>query len=192
MSLMMPVCCCSVAQSCPTFCNPMDCSRLGFLVLHHLPEFAKTRVRWFRNAIQPSDFLSSILLLPWVFPSIRVFSNKLGLFQWVGCSHHVAKVLELQLQHQSFQWIFRTDFPWMDWLDLLTVQGTLKSLLQHHSLKASVLWLSAFFIVQLSHLYMTAGKTIALTIRIFVGKLMSLPFNTLSLSQLFFQGVSVF
>ena len=80
MSLMMPVCCCSVAQSCPTFCNPMDCSRLGFLVLHHLPEFAKTRVRWFRNAIQPSDFLSSILLLPWVFPSIRVFSNELALY----------------------------------------------------------------------------------------------------------------
>ena len=68
-----------------------------------------------------------------------------------------------------------TDFPWMDWLDLLTVQGTLKSLLQHHSLKASVLWLSAFFIVRLSHPSMTTAKTMTLTIWTFVGKVMSLP-----------------
>ena len=93
----------------------------------------------------------------------------------------MAKVLELQLQHQSFQWIFRTDiFFKIDWFDLLAVQGTLKSLLLHHSSKASILWLSAFFTVQLSHLCMTTGKTIALARRTFVGKVMSLLFNMLS------------
>ena len=88
-----------------------------------------------------------------------------------------AKVLEFQHQHQSFQWIFRTDFLRIYWFDLLAVQGTLKSLLQHRSLKASILQCSAFFIVQLSHPYMTPGKTIALT---FVGKVLSLLFNMLS------------
>ena len=89
----------------------------------------------------------------------------------------MAKVLEFQLQHQSFQWMFRTDFFRMDWLDPLAVQGTLKSLLQHHSSKASILWCSAFFIVQLSHPYMTTGKTIALTGGTFAGKVMALLFN---------------
>ena len=92
----------------------------------------------------------------------------------------MAKVLELQPQHHSFQWIFRTDFFRIDWLDLLAVQGTLKSLLQHHSSKPSVLWRSAFFIVQLSHPYMTTGKSIALTRWTFVFKVMSLLFNLLS------------
>ena len=90
------------------------------------------------------------------------------------------KVLEFQLQHQSVQWIFRTDFLWMDWLELLAVQGTLKSLLQHHSSKTSILWLSAFFIVQLSHSHLTTGKTIALTRQTLVGKEMFLLFNMLS------------
>ena len=90
--------------------------------------------------------------------------------------HQVAKVLELQLQHQSFQWIsFRIDL-----LDLLAVQGTLKSLFQHHRTKASILRHSAFFIVQMSHPYTTTGKTIVLTIWTFVGKVMSLLFNMLS------------
>ena len=85
-------------------------------------------------------------------------------FQWVSSSHQVAKVFELQLQHQSFQWIFRVDFLW-DWLfDLPAVQGTLKSLLQHHSSKASILQCSAFCMVQLSHPYVTTGKTTVLTI----------------------------
>ena len=101
-----------------------------------------------------------LLLLPSIFPSIRVFSNESVLH-----SHQVAKVLEFQLQHQSFQWIFKTDFLRMDWLDLLAVQGTLKSLLQCHSSKASILWHSAFFIDQISHPYVTTGKTIALTRR---------------------------
>ena len=92
----------------------------------------------------------------------------------------MVKILEFQLQHQSFQWIFRVDFYRVDWLDLLAVQGTLKSLLQHHSSKASILQYSAFSIVQLSHPYMTTGNTVALTIQTFVGKVMSLLFNMLS------------
>ena len=100
-------------------------------------------------------------------------------FQWVNSSHEVAKILEFQLQHQSLQWTPRTDLLWMDWLDLLAVQGTLKSLLQHHSSKASILRCSAFFTVQLSHPYMTTGKTITLTRRTFVGKVMSLLLNML-------------
>ena len=123
----------SVAQSCPTLC---DCSTPG---LHHqLPELAHTPVHWVSDAIPPSHPLSS--------PSPPAFnlSQLQGLFQWVSSSHQVAKVLEFQLQHQSFQWIFRISFR-MDWFHLLAVQGTLKSLLQHHSSKASILWCSAFF-----------------------------------------------
>ena len=128
----------------------------------------------FNDTIQSSHPLSS--------PSPPAFnpSQHQGLFQWVSSLHQVAKVLELQLQHQSFQWIFRTDSFRMGWLDLLAIQGTLKSLLQYHSSKASILRHSAFFIVQLSHPYMTTGKTIALARRIFVGKVMSLLFNMLS------------
>ena len=97
-------------------------------------------------------------------------------FQIFSSSHQVAKVLELQLQHQSIQWIFRLIAFRIDWLDLLAVQGTLKSLLQHLSSKASILWLSAVFIVQISHPYMTTGKTIVLTRVTFIGKIMSLIF----------------
>ena len=104
-------------------------------------------------------------------------SQHQGLFKWVSSSHQVAKVLEFQIQHQSFQWIF-ISFR-MDWLDLLAVQGTLRSLLQHHSSKASILWCSAFFTVQFSHPYMTPGKTIAIPRWTFVGKGMSLLFNML-------------
>ena len=101
------------------------------------------------------------------------------LFQWVSYSNQVAKVLEFQLQHQSFHWIFRTDFIRIDWLDLLAIQGTLKSLLQNHSSKMPILWHSAFFIVQLSHPYTTTGKTILLTRWTFAGKITSLLFNML-------------
>ena len=87
------------------------------------------------------------LLLPSIFPRIKVFSNESVLH------FTLAKVLEFQLQHQSFQWIFRVDFLWNYWFDIPEAQGTLKSLLQHHSLKASILQCSAFFMVQLSHLY---------------------------------------
>ena len=110
---------------------------------------------------------------PLSFPSPPAFnlSQHQGLFQWVSSSHQVAKVLELQ--HQSFQWIFRNDFV-IDWLDFLVVQRTLKNLHQHHSSKASILWHPAFFMVQLLHPYMTTGKTIALTRWTFVCKEMSL------------------
>ena len=119
-------------------------------------------------------FCCPLLLLPSVFSSIKVFSNELALL------HQVARVLELRLQHQSFQLTFRFISFRIDCFDFFAVQGTLKSLLQHHSSKASILRCSAFFMVQLSHPYMTTGKTIALTMWTFVGKAMSLFLNTLS------------
>ena len=141
-------------------CNPMNRSTPGLPVHHQLPEFTQTHVHWVSDAILPSHLLSS--------PSPPAFnlSQHQGLLKWVSSSHQVAKVLEFQFQ--SFQWLisFR-----IDWLDLPTVQGTLKSLLQHHSSKASILWHSAFFIVQLSHPYRTTGKTIAFTRWTFVGKI---------------------
>ena len=115
----------------------------------------------------------SLLLLPSIFTSIRVFSNESALSirsKYWSFSFHISPSNE----HPGLI-SFR-----MDWVDLLPVQGTLKNLLQHHSSKASILWHSAFFIVQLSHPYMTTGKTIALTRRTFVGKVMSLLFNMLS------------
>ena len=150
----------------------MNCSTPGLPVLHCLPEFAQTHVHWVSDAIQPSHPVS--------FPSpLHLYlSQHQRLFQWVSCSQQVPQVLEFQLQHQSFQWTLRTDLR-VDWLDLLAVQGTFKSLLRHHSLKASILWCSAFLMAQLSHTYMTSGKTIDLTIWTFVGKVMSLLFNIL-------------
>ena len=152
----------------------MDCSMPRLPIHHQLLESIQTHVHWVIDAIQPSHPLSS--------PSTPALSlsQHLGLFKWVTSLHQVAKVLELQLQHQSFQWTPRADLFRMDWLDLLAVQGTLTSLLQNHSLKASILQRLTFFIVQLSHPYMTTGKTIALTRRTFVDKVMSLLFNTLS------------
>ena len=152
----------------------MDCSMPGFPVHHQLQEFTQTHVHWVSDTIQPSH--------PLLSPSHLAFnlSQHQGLFKWVSCSHQVAKVLEFQLQYQSFQWIFRTDFLYDGLVGSPAVQGTLKSLLQHHSSKASILWCSAFFIVQLSHPYMTTGKNIAFTRWTFVSKEMSLLFNTLS------------
>ena len=131
----------SVAQLCLTLCNPMDCSTPGFHVLHQLPELAQTHVHQVGDAIQPPYPLSS--------PSPPAFnlSQHHDLFQWNSSLHQVAKVLEFQYQHQSFQWIFRTDSFRIDWFHLHAVQGTLKSLLQHHSSKASVLRCLAFFMV---------------------------------------------
>ena len=127
----------------------MDCSPPGFPALYHLLELAQTHVHWVDDAIQPSCPLSS--------PSPPAFnlSQHQGLLQWVSSSHEVAKVLEFQLQHQSFQW---TPNTWIIGsrskicLDLLAVQGTLKSLLQHHSSKVSILRHSAFFIGLYSHI----------------------------------------
>ena len=148
----------------------MDCSMPGLTVHHQLPESTQTHVHWVGNAIQPSHPLSS--------PSPPTFnlSQHQGLFQWVSSSHQVAKdwsfcfSISPSNEHQGLI-SFR-----MDRLELLAVQGTLKSLLQHHSSKASILQHSTFFIVQLSHPYMTTGKTIALTRWTFIGKVMSLLF----------------
>ena len=120
----------SVAQSRPTLCDPMDCSTPGFLVHHQLLEPTQTHVHWAGDAH------------PLLSPSPPTFnlSQDQGLFKWVGSLHQVAKILEFQLQHQSFQWIFRLISFRIAWLYLLAVQGTLKNLLQHHSSKASILW----------------------------------------------------
>ena len=159
----------SVTQSCPTLHDPMNCSTPGLPVHHHLPQSTQTRIHGVDDAIQPSQPLLS------PSPSAFNLSPHQGLFKWVSSPHQVAKVLEFQIRHQSFQWIFRTYFLYfrIDWFALLAVQGTLKSLLQYHSCKASILWHSAFFIVQLSHPHMTTGKTIALTRWTFVGTVMS-------------------
>ena len=140
----------SVTQSWPTVCDPMNRSTPGLPVHHQLPEFTQTHAHRVGDAIQPSHPLfppSSPVLNP---------SQHQGLFQWVNSSNEVAKVLEFHFQHQSFQCTPRTD-----WLYLLAVQGTLKSLHQHHSSKASIFQHSAFFTVQDSYPYMTTGKTIA-------------------------------
>ena len=158
----------SVAQSCPILCDPMDCRTPGLPVHHQLPELTKTHVHYESDANQPSHPLSS------PSPSAFNLSQHQGLFKWVSSSHQVAKVLEFQ--HQSFQYSGLVSFR-MDWLDLLAVQGTLKSLLQHHSSKASIVWHSVFFIIQLSHPYVTTGETIALPRWTFVGKVMSLLFS---------------
>ena len=126
------------------------------------------------ESVMPSNLCHPLLLLPSIFPSIRVFSNESALSirwpkYWSFCLN-----VNPSNEHPGLN-SFR-----MDWLDLLAVQGTLKSLLQHHSSKASILQRSAFFTVQLAHPYMTTGKTIALTRRTFVGKVMSLLFNMLS------------
>ena len=152
----------------------MDCSTPGFPVFHGLVEFAQTHVHWVSDAIRPSHPLSSLLLLPSIFPNIRAFSNELA--PRITWSKNWSFSFSISLYNQYSGLIsFR-----IDWFDFPAVQGTLKNLLQHHSSKASVLWRSAFFLVQLSHPYMTTGKTIALTRQTFVGKVTSLLFNMLS------------
>ena len=147
----------SVAQLFPTLCNPMNCNTPGLPVCHQHPEPTQTHVYWAGDVIQPSHPLSSPSL-----PALNLSQHQ-GLFKWVSSFHQVAKILEFQLKHQPFQWTPKTDLLLDGPVGSHAVQGTLKSLLQHHSSKASVLRHSAFFIVQLSHPYMTTGKTIALT-----------------------------
>ena len=135
----------SVTQSCPTLCNPMNHSMPGLPVHHQLPEFTQTHVHWVRDAIQPSHPLLSPS--PPAFPSIRVFTNESALrIMWpkywslsfgISPSNEYSGLISFRI----------------DWLDLLVVQGTLKSLLQHHSSIASILWCSAFFIVQLTSIH---------------------------------------
>ena len=152
----MPKICCSVAKSCPSLCDPMDCNTPGFPVLYYLPEFAHVHAP--ESVMLSNHFLCCPpLLLPSVFPSIRVFLNESALcIRW---SKYWSFSFSISPSNEYSGLIsFR-----MDWLDLLAVQGILKSLLQHHSSKASILWHLAFFVVQLSHPYMTTGKIIALT-----------------------------
>ena len=157
-------CYCSVAMSCLTLCDPMNCSMPGLPVHHQLLESTQTHAHRFDDAIQPSHPLSSPSP-PSIFPSIRVLSNESALhIRWpkywsfsINPSNEYSGLISFRI----------------DWFDLLSVQGTPKSLLQHHSSKASVLRRSIFFVVQFSHPYVTTGKTTALTIQTFVGKVMS-------------------
>ena len=164
----------SVGQSCLTLCNPIDCSMPSFPVHHQLPELAQTHVL---QIVMPSIHLilcHPLLLLPSIFPSIRVFSKETVFhIRWPkDCSFSFSI-------SPSTEYSGLTSFR-VDWFDHLAVQETLKSLHQHHSSKASVLCHSALFMVQLSHPYMTTGKTIVLTIWTFVDKVMSLLFNMVS------------
>ena len=138
------------------------------------PEVSQTHILWVDNAIQPSHPPS-----PPSSPALNLSQHQ-GLFKWVSSSHQVAKYWSFSFSISPSNEYSGLSSVRMDWLDLLAVQGTLKSLLQHHSSKASILQHSAFFIVQLSHPYMTTGKTIALTRRTFVGEVMFLLFNMLS------------
>ena len=136
----------------------------------YLLEFAHTHVHWVNDAIQPSVAPSPALNL----------SRHQDLFHWASSVHQMAKVLEFQFQHLSFNEYSGLISFRNDWFYLLAAQKTLKSLLQHHSLKSSTLWHSAIFMVQLSHPYMTTGKSIALTIWIFVSNVISLLLNAVS------------
>ena len=161
------------AQSCQTFCNPKDCSTQASLSITNSRSLLKLMSIELVMSSNHLILCHSLLLRPSIFPSIRVFLNESVLcIRWpkywsfsfsISPSNEYSGLI-------SFR---------MDWLDLLAVQGTLKSL-QHHSSKASILWHSAFFTVQLSHPYMTNGKTIALPRWNFVGKVVSLLFNMLS------------
>ena len=158
----------SVAQSCLTLCDPMDCSMPGLPVHHQILEF--TRKLMSIESVMPSNHLilcCTLLQSHSIFPSLRIFSNELALcIRWPEYWS-----FSFSISHTN-EYSGLISFR-MGWLNLLAVQGTLKSLLQHHSSKASILWCSAFFIVQLSHPYMTTGKTIVLTGQTFVGKVMS-------------------
>ena len=155
------------------FTTPWTATRQASLSITNSQSLLKLNVHWVDDAIQPSHPLST--------PSPPTFSlsQHQGLFKWVSSLHQVAKILKFQLQHQSFQWIFRTDLLSDELVGSPCSPNTVKSLLQHHSSEASIFWHSAFFTVQLSHPYMTSGKTTALTGWTFVGKVMSLLFNML-------------
>ena len=149
----------------------MNHSMPGLPVHHQHPESIQTHVHWVSDAIQPSHPLLSPSL-----PALNLSQHQ-GLFKWVSSPHQWPKYWSFSFNiSPSNEHPGLTSFR-MDWLDLLAVQGTLKSLLQQHSTKASILLCSAFFIVQLSHPYMTTGKTIALTRQTFVDKVMSLLLN---------------
>ena len=164
----------SSVQSRPTLCNPMNRSTPDLPVHHQLPEFTQTCVHRVSDDISHLILCCPLLLLTPVPPSIRDFSNKSILYMRWSKYWSFSFSISPSKEHPGLI-SFR-----MDWLDLLAVQGILKSLLQHHSTKASILLCSAFFTVQLSHPYKTAGKTIALTRQTFVSRVISLILNMLS------------
>ena len=157
-------CCCSFDKSCRTLCNPMDYSTSVFPILHYIAEFVQTYVH---KSMMPSNHLIlcvPLLLMPSIFPSIRVFFKKLTLI--ISWPKYWSFSFSISPSNVYSGFIsFKSD-----WFDLLAVQGTLKSLLQHHSSKESILQHSAFFMVQLLHSYITTVKTIDLTIQTSVGK----------------------
>ena len=163
----------SVAQFCPTLCNPMDCRQASLSITNSQSLLKFMSI----ESLMPSNHLilcHPLLLPPSIPPSIKVFSNESVLcIRWPKYWSFSFSI------SPSNEYLGLISFR-IDWLDLLAVQGSLKSLHQHHSSKASILQCSAFYIVQLSHPYMTTGKTIALTRQTFVGKVMSLLSNTLS------------
>ena len=180
----------SVTQSCPTLWDTMDCSTPGLPVHHQLPSLLKLMSI---DSMMPSNHLilhHLLLLLPSIFPSTRVFSNELVLH--ITCPKYWSFSFSISLSNEYSGLIyFRIDL-----LDLLAVQGTLKSLFQHHTSKASIFRCSAFFMVQLSHPYMTTGKTRALTRLTLVGNVSTFQYAgwsyLLGWSHLFFQEASIF
>ena len=162
---------CSVTQSRPTLCDPRDCNTPGISVVHHFLEFAQTHVHWVSDAIHPSCPLLSLSAPTFSLPTIRVFSNESGLrIRWpkywsfsfsISPSTEYSGLISLKIA----------------WFDLFAAQGTFKSLLQHHSSKTWILQQSAFFMVQLSHPFVTMWKTIALSRWTCVSKVMFLLFN---------------
>ena len=142
-------------------------------VFHYLLEFAQTRFHWVSYATQPFHPLYALLLLSSIFPSIRVLSSESAL--WIRWPKYWSFSFSISPSSEYSRFIFFM----IDWYDILAVQGVLKSLLQHHSSKSSIFQHSAFFMIQLSHLHMSTGKTIALTIQTFVGKVMSMLLDML-------------
>ena len=150
----MYVGCCSVAQSCLTLCKLMDCSTPSLPVPHHLPNFAQVHVHCIGDAIQPSHPLTPSS------PSVLNLSQHQGLFQWVSYSKRWPKYWNFSFSiSPSNEYSGLISFK-IDWFDFLAVQGTCRSLLQHHSWRALILRCSVFFMFQLSQPYMTTGKTI--------------------------------
>jgi len=167
--LLFVCCCCSVIQSCRTLCDPMTAARqasLSFTIPQNLLKLMSIEL------VMPSNnlVLCCPLLLPSIFPRMRVF------FKWKSSMHQVAKYWNVSFSISPTNGYSGLISFRIDWFDFPAVQGTLKCLLQHHSLKASIIQCSAFIIVQLSHPYMATGKTITVTRQTFIGKVMSLLF----------------
>ena len=168
------LCFCSVTKSYLTHLTPWTPACKGSL-------FFTISWTWLKCISIESVMLSNHLILHCLFfPFAFNLSQQYGLFQWVSCSHQVAKVSDLQFQHQCFQHSGLISFR-IDWFELLAVQENLKNLLQHYNSKASIIWHSVFFMCQLSNLYIIIGETIASTIEAFVRKRMSSPLNMISM-----------